>query len=101
MPILSLQNPITYIIVVLLIGVAYALYRIATKKNEEEKTELAVPIPLQTPIVLEKPIALQKPKKYYTRGVNCNNIIFDFFNNGSCLVVMNDGRLIRTKTKYC
>jgi len=83
-------------------AVAYILYKIATKKiNEELKPELATPIPLQIPVILEKPVQLQKPKKYYTRGINCKNIIFDFFNNGSCLVVDMKGSYIRKKRKYC
>lgn len=102
MTILSLQNPMTYIIVVLLIGVAYILYRVATKKvvnvelggcteNEIENTSLQ-PTHTQTPFT--------KNQKYCAPA-NCKKIIPNFFSNGSCLVINKNGGYIRKKKKYC
>lgn len=107
MEIMSFQNPWTYVITILLILVAYILYRLATKKEVKVNTihngNLLPPEPeLDELDFLPNTIILtpQKEVKFYTLQ-NSKKIIPNFFSNGSCLVIDNDGRQIRKKRKYC
>lgn len=107
MPILSLQNPLGYVIIVLLICVAYVLYRIATKKEQKQipnNFDMSDPdidydttnVPNTNVVAPSIPSDTGKLKRF---GIK--KIIKKYFPNGSSLAVMNDGRLIRTKAKYC
>lgn len=98
MPILSLENPLSYFIVILLIGVAYALYHIATRNNNE------MPTPLQKPMDLQKPVKLQRPERYfYNKSGKIVEIkkVVGKFENGSYLVLDAVGNPVRKKAKYC
>lgn len=105
MPILSFENPLTYVVVILLLGVAYTLYKIATKKeneikqdgiedSEENEVENTSPQPAYAQI------PFTRNQKYYTLA-NCKKIIPNFFSNGSYLVIDKNGSYIRKKRKYC
>jgi|GEM_PF-3432093 len=108
MPILSFENPSSYFIVVLLIGVAYALYRIATRKTDSAKREainslggyVENEVENTSPQPAYAQIPFTKSKKYYNLQ-NCKKIIPNFFANGSCLVIDKNGSYIRKKAKYC
>ncbi|MEW6617698.1 MAG: hypothetical protein AB1333_04780 [Patescibacteria group bacterium] len=108
MPILSLEQPLTYIFVILLLGVVYTLYKVATRKTIDE-SELATPLPLQDPIGLQKPMDLQKPvrlqrpEKYFSdKHGNTREIrkVLKRFENGSYLVLDAVGNPVRKKPRY-
>ena len=47
-------------------------------------------------VAASTPPSVSKLKRF---GIK--KVIRNYFANGSCIAVMNDGRLIRTKAKYC
>jgi len=87
----TLENPIGYLIIAgLLIFVSFVLYITRNKRN-------LITTPTadtnETKIITTDDL---KSKKFGIRKVLRNH-----FSNGSCLIIMNDGRLIRRKAKYC
>lgn len=109
MPILSFEQPLTYVVVILLLGVVYALYKIATKKTNDEpepatSVSLQNPIVLQKPMDLQKPVKLQRPEKYfynkYGKIVEIKEVLGKF-QNGSYLVLDGTGSPVRKKARYC
>lgn len=101
----------------LIVLIGMFLSRNATKKAEKRIQEAAASSDnTQNALVSDSEPAQEMPSTsldknfiakgfeigaFYVAGQNCKKIALNYFRNGSCLVIRNDGSTVRKKSKYC
>ncbi len=98
------NTPLTFaIIIFVLLAIRVLLtLKVSRKKETMENPNISDPDTDYNKISIPNEAAPSIPSDTgKLKRLGIKKVLRNYFSNGSCLAVMNDGRLVRIKSKYC